>query len=65
MKKSLLTLIAIPSAVLHAQLDPGKTILSYLFLPSRNFEGRVEPRLPFATERPEPRVWAALPKDCP
>ena len=41
----LLTLIAIPSAILHAQLDPGKTILSYLFLPSRNFEGRVEPLL--------------------
>jgi exopolysaccharide production protein ExoZ len=41
----LLILIAIPSAVLHAQLDPGKTILSYLFLPSRNFEGRVEPLL--------------------
>jgi len=41
----LLTLIALPSAVLHAQLDPGKTVLSYLFLPSRNFEGRVEPLL--------------------
>jgi exopolysaccharide production protein ExoZ len=41
----LLTLIALPAAVLHAQLDPGKTILSYLFLPSRNFEGRVEPLL--------------------
>jgi len=41
----LLTLVALPSAILHAQLDPGKTILSYLFLPSRNFEGRVEPLL--------------------
>lgn len=41
----LVTLIALPSAVLHAQLDPGKTVLSYLFLPSRNFEGRVEPLL--------------------
>lgn len=41
----LLTLIVLPSAVLHAQLDPGKTFLSYLFLPSRNFEGRVEPLL--------------------
>jgi exopolysaccharide production protein ExoZ len=41
----LLTLIAIPSAVLHAQLEPEKTILSYLFLPSRNFEGHVEPLL--------------------
>lgn len=41
----LLTLIVLPGAVLHAQLDPGKTILSYLFLPSRNFEGRVEPLL--------------------
>jgi len=41
----LLTLIALPSAILHAQLDPGKTVLSYLFLPSRNFEGRVEPLL--------------------
>ncbi|HTI80504.1 MAG TPA: acyltransferase, partial [Acetobacteraceae bacterium] len=41
----LLTLLAVPSAILHAQLDPGKTVLSYLFLPSRNFEGRVEPLL--------------------
>lgn len=41
----LLTLIALPAAVLHAQLDLGKTILSYLFLPSRNVDGRVQPLL--------------------
>lgn len=41
----LLTLLVLPAAVLHAQLDPTKTILSYLFLPSRNVDGEVQPLL--------------------
>lgn len=41
----LATLVLIPSAVLHASLNPGTTILSYLFLPSRNEAGRIEPLL--------------------
>jgi len=41
----LATLVLLPSAVLHASLNPGTTILSYLFLPSRNGEGRIEPLL--------------------
>lgn len=41
----LLTLLVLPAAVLHAQLDPTKTVLSYLFLPSRNVDGEVQPLL--------------------
>jgi exopolysaccharide production protein ExoZ len=41
----LLVLVAAPTAVLHAKLDPGKTVLSYLFLPSRNIDGDVQPLL--------------------
>jgi exopolysaccharide production protein ExoZ len=41
----LLTMVAIPGAVLHAALNPGDTILSYLFLPSRNIDGEVQPVL--------------------
>jgi peptidoglycan/LPS O-acetylase OafA/YrhL len=41
----LMTLIAVPTTVLHAQLEPVNTTLSYLFLPSRNVDGRVEPLL--------------------
>jgi exopolysaccharide production protein ExoZ len=41
----LLTMLVIPGAVLHASLNPGDTILSYLFLPSRNVDGDVQPLL--------------------
>jgi len=41
----LLTLIAVPSVVLHTKLDVTRTFLSYLFLPSRNIDGKVEPLL--------------------
>ncbi|RFA08549.1 hypothetical protein B7R54_04390 [Subtercola boreus] len=41
----LLTLVAVPGLVLHAALNPGNTVLSYLFLPSRNIDGSVEPLL--------------------
>ncbi|WP_382307726.1 acyltransferase family protein [Herbiconiux sp. UC225_62] len=41
----LATLVALPGAVLHAQLNPGNIALSYLFLPSRNVDGQVEPLL--------------------
>jgi exopolysaccharide production protein ExoZ len=41
----LVTLLLASGLVLHAALDPGKTILSYLFLPSRNIDGGVEPLL--------------------
>lgn len=41
----LLTLIAVPTAVLHAVLNPQKAFLSYLFLPSRNVDGVVQPLL--------------------
>jgi exopolysaccharide production protein ExoZ len=41
----LLALVAVPGAVLHAALDPGKTVLSYFFLPSRNIDGDVQPLL--------------------
>lgn len=41
----LLTLVAVPAAVLHATADPGSIVLSYLFLPSRNVDGLVQPLL--------------------
>lgn len=41
----LLTMLAIPSAVLHAKLDIGNVILSYFFLPSRNIDGQFAPLL--------------------
>jgi exopolysaccharide production protein ExoZ len=41
----LLTLLVLPGAVLHASLNPGKAALSYLFLPSRNVDGNLEPLL--------------------
>lgn len=41
----LLTLLALPAVVLHAQLDPIKTLLSYFFLPSRNPDGEIQPLL--------------------
>jgi peptidoglycan/LPS O-acetylase OafA/YrhL len=41
----LLTMLVLPAAVLHSALDPGKVVLSYLFLPSRNADGAVEPLL--------------------
>jgi peptidoglycan/LPS O-acetylase OafA/YrhL len=41
----LFTMLILPAAVLHSALDPGKVVLSYLFLPSRNAEGAVEPLL--------------------
>ncbi|MGK3649164.1 acyltransferase family protein [Pseudarthrobacter enclensis] len=41
----LLTMIVLPGAALHATLDPGATILSYFFLPSRNVDGDVQPLL--------------------
>lgn len=41
----LLTLLILPAAILHSALDPGKVVLSYLFLPSRNADGAVEPLL--------------------
>lgn len=41
----LLTLLVLPGAVLHAALNPGKAALSYLFLPSRNVDGNLEPLL--------------------
>lgn len=41
----LFTMLVLPAAVLHSALDPGKVVLSYLFLPSRNADGAVEPLL--------------------
>lgn len=41
----LLTLLVLPAAVLHAQLEPHKVVLSYFFLPSRNVDGEVQPLL--------------------
>jgi exopolysaccharide production protein ExoZ len=41
----LLTLLVLPGAVLHAALHPGQVALSYLFLPSRNVDGNLEPLL--------------------
>ncbi len=41
----LATMLVVPVAVLHAQLDPAKVALSYFFLPSRNAEGDVHPFL--------------------
>lgn len=41
----LVTMVALPAAVLHAELDPVKVILSYFFLPSTNVDGRFEPLL--------------------
>lgn len=41
----LVTMLILPAAVLHAAPDPGKIALSYLFLPSRNVDGAVEPLL--------------------
>lgn len=41
----LLALITVPSVVLHASLDPQATLLSYVFLPSRNIDGDVQPLL--------------------
>lgn len=40
----LLTLLAIPAAVLHATLS-SKVLMSYFFLPTRNVDGNVEPLL--------------------
>lgn len=37
------TMLALPGAVLHAALTPWSGIASYLFLPSRNPDGAVEP----------------------
>ena len=42
---NLLALLAIPGAVLHSKLEPSSVVLSYLFLPSTNSDGRVEPLL--------------------
>lgn len=41
----LLTLIVVPASVLHAELDPARTVLSYLLLPSSNVDGDVQPLL--------------------
>lgn len=41
----ILAMIAVPAAVLHAQLDPTKVALSYLFLPTRNADNDVAPTL--------------------
>lgn len=38
-------MFVLPAAVLHSAFDPGKIALSYLFLPSRNMDGNVEPTL--------------------
>ncbi|MFZ4893533.1 acyltransferase family protein [Plantibacter sp. Mn2098] len=39
------TMLVLPAAVLHAQLTPSTVVFSYLFIPNRNSEGRVEPLL--------------------
>ena len=39
----LVAMFAVPATVLHAQWDPLKTLLSNLFLPSRNVDGNVFP----------------------
>ncbi|MGJ4843151.1 acyltransferase family protein [Leifsonia sp. Le1] len=39
----LITLVAVPSLVLHAALRWDTTVLSYAFLPSRNIDGDVQP----------------------
>jgi peptidoglycan/LPS O-acetylase OafA/YrhL len=39
----LITLVAVPSLVLHAALRWDTTVLSYAFLPSRNVDGEVQP----------------------
>ncbi|GAA0966617.1 acyltransferase family protein [Frigoribacterium faeni] len=41
----LLLMIVVPGAALHAVLNPGATILSYIFIPSVNVDGKVEPLL--------------------
>lgn len=41
----IITIVAIPSALLNSQLAPGHTALSYLFLPTTNAAGRNEPVL--------------------
>lgn len=41
----LITMLIVPAAVLHAELDLSKVILSYLLLPSTNADGRFEPLL--------------------
>ena len=41
----LVTLLTLPSVVLHAELNPLNVVLSYLFLPSTNVDGRFEPLL--------------------
>lgn len=41
----LLTLIAVPAVVLHAELDPIRTVLSYVLLPSSNVDGDIQPLL--------------------
>lgn len=38
-------LLLVPALVLHAQLDPARIMLSYLFLPTTNVDGRFEPLL--------------------
>jgi exopolysaccharide production protein ExoZ len=40
-----LSLVVVPSAVLHATLEPANTLGSYFFIPTRNAEGNVEPVL--------------------
>lgn len=41
----LISMLIIPSMVLHAELSPWTIISSYAFLPSTNIEGRFEPLL--------------------
>ncbi|AWH51209.1 acyltransferase [Stenotrophomonas sp. SAU14A_NAIMI4_5] len=41
----LISLLVVPSVVLHAELEPSKVVLSYLLLPSTNVDGRFEPLL--------------------
>src|SRR4051794_40777008 len=41
----LLALVVAPAAILHATLDPRDVVLSYLFLPSYNVDGLVQPLL--------------------
>ncbi|WMJ70873.1 acyltransferase [Stenotrophomonas sp. 24(2023)] len=41
----LISLLVVPSVVLHAELDAVKVVLSYLLLPSTNVDGRFEPLL--------------------
>jgi peptidoglycan/LPS O-acetylase OafA/YrhL len=41
----LFALLAVPGVVLHAELDYVNVVLSYLFLPSENVDGRFEPLL--------------------